>query len=240
MCKPRGRRRYVASRCWSDVAQLQVNGPPAGYGQPVRAPRYIAAWVPADDVADSPEAAVHLAASWVTEQARQLRTQPLLVLPEARTAKGGPEAIKRLAQQMKWTTPRARGGQAGSAVLAYVPDYKGMDLAAQRADGAALAVVAYPHPPLGGWAVERQALDLVTMEATPDDRPRELLEHLDHLDQCGNNDWTTAFDKGVVPRILASMLEVGPLDPGVILGAMLARGYSASALQHLAAFIDRV
>ena len=219
------------------------SGPPgvpeAVYGQLVRQADYSAAWVPADDAARDLDGAVRLAADWLTVQARELRATPLLILPEARTAKSGPKAIKQLAQQMEWTTPRTRGGRVGSAVLAYMPDFKGMDLAAQRASGGALAVVAYPQPPLEGWAVERQALNLVTSEPTPDTRAPELIDHLGQLDQCGNNGWTTSFDKRLAPRILAAMREQDVLDPDLVLGSMLARGHSASSLENLAAFIDR-
>jgi hypothetical protein len=209
------------------------------YGRIVGDRDYEAAWVPHDDADNEPELALQLAIGWFMARARDLGVQPLLVLPEARTVSHGPDQIRQLAKRCEWTTPRSKGGQVGSAVLAYAPDYKGMALAGQRATGAVLAVVPWPPLALNGWAVERRALDLVTGETTPDDRSDELIGFLDSLDRNGNNGWGSAYDKRDVPRILAAMREQDLLDPDVVLGCMLARGHDATSIETLAGFLRR-
>ena len=187
------------------------------------------------------ERSARLAAAWLLERSRELKAEPLVVLPHSHARTSGPGAIQWLAKRYPVITPRSRGSSdTGRSVLAYAVDYKGFQLAAQCAQGAALVVVEWPTDPLIGWAVESRALNLATGELTPDSRSEETINHLEHLHRSGYNGWTTSFDKQVVPPLLAVMREQGTLDRDLVCGYMLAHGQSAESIKNLAAMMARL
>ncbi len=202
---------------------------------------YTAAWVPDDDPNRSWDEAADLAVEWVLEQARSLELAPLLVTPTQSQWSAGADSIRWFAQTYTATTPRsARVGSSRSAVLLYVPDYGTFHHGVNQArDGAVVVVESVSHPLLG-WAVEVEALNLVTGERTADYREPELREQLDRLHWYGNNGWTRGFGRDQAIRILEEMRQQGHFDPQIVLGYMLAKGHHGKAVDRLAELIAKL
>lgn len=112
------------------------------YGRCMTMVTYVAAWVPDDDPERSWDEAAEWAVAWLLEQAHALRSRPLLVTPTQQQWQTGPDVIRRFAHTYEATTNRSRSAQFRQRpVLAYVPDYGDMNLAASYARNSALAVV---------------------------------------------------------------------------------------------------
>ncbi|MGW5768782.1 hypothetical protein ACWEVY_06500 [Streptomyces longwoodensis] len=202
---------------------------------------YTAAWVPDNDAERSWDEAAEMAAAWLLEQARALRSQPLLVTPTQQQWQAGPDVIRRIAHIYEATTNRSRGAQFRQRpVLAYVPDYGDMNLAASYARNSALAVVESQTTPLIGWAMEVQALDLTTGATTPDSRTPEQRHELDRIHGYGNNGWTRGFGADRSASILSGLLSQDGIDVDIVVGYMVARGHDARSVARLTKIIDNL
>lgn len=204
---------------------------------------YNAAWVPFEDPFSGWDAAAEPAVAWVLAEAERQGTEPLLVTTQKDTQRGGPEAIVSFARRYPATTPggegSVRGGRrrAPGPVLAFLPDYRAMELAVLYARGSSLAVVEFPTDRLTGWAIETGAVNLLTGQPTPDHRTERQREALDRIHAYGNNGWGGRAEGAV--RALQDLQRADPLDPDVIVGAMLARGHGWQSLRDLAALIEK-
>lgn len=142
-------------------------------------------------------------------------------------------------------TPSSAGvarttGEAAARCSPTPPAPDTFALARDRARDCALAVVEGFSTPLRGWAVDVGALDLLTFEPTPDERPQELLEELDRLAFYGNNSWGDTFGRDRARDILGRLDDAGLLDRDLVLGAMLARGASKRGYDQLIKFLDKL
>lgn len=202
---------------------------------------YTAAWVPDDDPERSWDEAAELAAAWLLEQARVTGGQPLLVTPTQQQWHSGPDVIRRLADACEATTSRGRGAQFRQRpVLAYVPDYGDMHLAASYARNSALAVVESRTAPLIGWAMEARAVDLTTGTVTADTRSTEQHHELERIHSYGNNGWTRGFGADRSASILSGLLGQDGVDADIIAGHMVARGHDGRSIARLTKIIERV
>ncbi len=117
-----------------------------------------------------------------------------------------------------------------------MPDYDTLTFAR----GTSLVVVESVATPLRGWAMEVEALNLLTDETTPDTRSEEQREQFERIHFYGNNGWTTGFGKDQANRVLAGLHQQGLLDADVVLGFMLARGHHGTAVERLATIIRKL
>lgn len=203
----------------------RVNVSAGRYGRAMTIVTYTAAWVPDDNPERSWDEAAEPAAAWLLEQARVLRgQQPLLVTPTQQQWQAGPDVIKRFARAYEATTSRGRGAQFRQRpVLAYVPNYGDMYLAASYARNSALAVVESHTAPLIGWAMEVQAVDLTTGAVTADSRSPEQRQELERIHGYGNNGWTRGFGADRSASILEELLRQDAIDTDIVVGHGRAR-----------------
>lgn len=202
---------------------------------------YTAAWVPDDDPERSWDEAAERAVSWLLEQAHALGGRPLLVTPTQQQWQAGPDVIRQFVQTHEATTSRSRSaGFRQRPVVAYVPDYGDMYLAASYARDSVLAVVESRTAPLIGWAMEVHAVDLATGAVTADTRSPHQRSELERIDGYGNNGWTRGFGADRSASILDGLLRQDGIDADIILGHMVARGHDGRSIAHLKKIIERV
>jgi hypothetical protein len=202
---------------------------------------YTAAWVPDDDPHRDWGDAAGPVVDWVLQEAKRQGAAPLLVTPTQSQWDCGVNVISWFAQNYPATTPRssrARVDGGRGPVLVYVPDYETMHLAATYARGSSLAVVETVSTPLVGWAMQAQAVNLLTREMTPDTRTESQQTVLDRVHFYGNNGWTKGFGRDQATRILRDALRQEDLNSDVILGYMVARGHHGKAVDRLAKILD--
>lgn len=203
--------------------------------------RYRAAWVPDDDPARPWDDAAALCVEWVVAESEAQGTEPLLVTPTQSQWSSGAESVVWMAQRYEATTPRSnRASFYKRPVLAYVPDFLVMEVAANYARDSSLAVVESLATPLLAWAMEVGAINLLTGAPTPDSRTETQREDLEHLSFIGNNGWGDVYGKRDAKLILRDMRDRSELDRDVVLGFMVARGHHHRAIGHLARLIDNV
>lgn len=203
--------------------------------------RYSASWVPDDDPERSWDEAADLAVDWLLQEASRRGAAPLLVTPTKSQWTSGADSIRWLAQNYEAATTRSsRPSRGQGPVLANVPDYDTFHFAADQARGASLAVVESVATPLRGWAMEVQALNLLTGEVTPDTRTKEQRELLGRIHWYGNNGWTTGFGRDQASRVLAELQRQGLLDADVVLGYMVAKGHHGKAVDRLEKMLLKV
>lgn len=178
---------------------------------------YTAAWVPDDNPERGWDEAAELAVAWLLEQSQTLNLQSVLVTPTKQQWQLGPAVIRRFAQTYEVTTSRARGAQFRQRpVLAYVPDYGDMELAASYANNSVLAVVESRTHPLLGWAMETQAVDLTTGSSTADTRSPQQCHELESIHDYGNNGWTKGFVADLSAAILSDLLRQNGINKDII------------------------
>jgi hypothetical protein len=200
---------------------------------------YAAAWVPYNDPGRPWDEAAELAIAWVLEQAEHLEQRPVLVTTSQDQWHLGPDTIRQFARTNDTAT--ARGSKvAGQSrpVLAYAPGYGDMYRAISYANGGALAVVESQSDPLIGWAMEVQAMDLLSGQATVDSRTGAQRADLESIHDYGNNGWTRGFGADRAAMVLRAQDDI--LETDVILGHMLARGHDELSLRRLAKIIEQV
>lgn len=129
------------------------------------APTCSAAWVPHRE--DRPRAhALELAVTWFEEQCAAAGSRGLLVTNHKMTMSVDPQLLT-LARRHQFATPRTRAGASwGVPVLAYGPDLATLQLAVERARGAALCVVEGVPAEVLGWASVTSAVDLTAGSST--------------------------------------------------------------------------
>ncbi|TDB91019.1 hypothetical protein E1264_03220 [Actinomadura sp. KC216] len=205
---------------------------------------YTAAWMPDDRPGRDNEVMAGLAAAWVAAEAREQQAVPLLVTAQL-SVQEGIETLSRFARDHAATTPRGemrtgRGANRGRGpVLGFLLNYKEFSWAARFARGSSLTLVEDRNYPLIGWAMETGALNLSTGEPTPDRRTEYQRQQLDHILSNGNNGWSRGTGADRTLQILHDLHCEEPMSADVILGTMLARGKSGSALTDLAKLIKR-
>ncbi|MEU0075071.1 hypothetical protein ABZ027_36890 [Streptomyces sp. NPDC006332] len=201
---------------------------------------YPAAWVPdqASEAAD-PDQAAQLAVDWVLKEAQRLQTEPLLITASKDVWTLGLAPITWFASNYPATTPRARNPRGGRGpVLAYLPNYKLMYMAANCAQGSSLVAVEHRMDPLNGWAMEVGARNLLTGETTPDTRTESVHAGLEFIHANGNNGWAKGFGQDRARDALRDLQSQGRLDRDTILGYMAAKGHSGESVYQLAKIID--
>jgi hypothetical protein len=201
---------------------------------------YVAAWVPERQDMDWDDA-VAIAADWIERRCVEEGVRRALLLTHTKDHLGqGP--LGTFAARHDWTTPQSRHRvrlERGRPVLAYVPDAKLLDIAADYARGSSLcAVEGFAHP-LTGWARAAGATDLLT-RSTAEPVDEAMAKALDGVHFYGNNGWTRGFGADQALRKLEAMRDAGQLDRETILGDMLARGHGHKAVKRLGLLIDKV
>jgi hypothetical protein len=146
-----------------------------------------------------------------------------------------------LIQNADQVTRRTRHGSHGSGqrrgrvVLALFATPHVMEIASAAAEpDGALCVIEGTINELPGWAQDMVALDLLTGQATVDERSEQLMADLATLAFVGNNGWEDDYGKRDARRILQAIKQRGELAPGVVLGSMMARGAYGDAVDQLA------
>ena len=201
---------------------------------------YVAAWVPENDPRSWDDAAKP-AVEWVLQEAERQKRKPLLVTATQHQWDAGTRSITWFAQKFAATTPRSKQlSSFHGPVLAFVPDYETMNLAAHYAKGSSLAVVESDPHPLVGWAMEVKALNLLTGEVTPDPRTEDQRNELDRIHFYGNNGWASGFGRDQATRVLRDLLKSGDIKSEIVLGYMLAKGHSHKSIDGLAVLIKRL
>ncbi|MET9829438.1 hypothetical protein ABZ078_09025 [Streptomyces sp. NPDC006385] len=200
---------------------------------------YTAAWVPDDDPERSWDEAAELAVDWVLQEAQRQGAKPLLVTPTQQQWTSGPNRITWFARTYSAVTPRSsRPARDRGPVLAYVPDYELMHLAAGYARGSSLAVVESAMHPLVGWAMAAGAVNLLTGKTTADTLSEAQRTALDRVHFYGNNGWTRGFGRDQATRILRDLSGRETAARDIILGYMVAKGHNGKAVDRLAKIID--
>jgi hypothetical protein len=143
--------------------------------------------------------------------------------------------LVRFAQRHAHTTPQSRSRPQGvGPVLAYVPYAKSLELANRLARRSSLCIVESVGFPVGGWAAQVGAFDLIRKTATSPEPNAEVAEAMDNLRFYGNNGWGDEFGRRQARRVLSDLRARGLLEPDVVVSAMLARGCSDKAADRLA------
>ncbi|MEV6986508.1 hypothetical protein AB0M95_35340 [Sphaerisporangium sp. NPDC051017] len=202
---------------------------------------YTAAWVPDDDPHRDWEDAAKAAVAWTLEQAAPEGATPLLVTPHQNQWNAGVDSITWFANTYPATTPRSSGRRAGvgqGPVLVYVPDFDTLHMAASYARSYCLAVVETASTPLIGWAMETEAINLLTGEVTPDIRSDSQREVIERVHFYGNNGWTRGFGRDQTKRILRETYGRDGLTRDIVLGAMAAKDHNGKALNRLGELLD--
>lgn len=203
---------------------------------------YRAAWVPDDPQRPWDEAAV-LAVDWVEREAAEQQAAAVLVTNALRSGLSVP-SLARFVARHQHTTPqadRSRVSPGTGPVLAYVPDAKALEFAAELARGSSLCVVEGSLTPLAGWAAEVGAIDLTgTLGPTEqlDPRVRDVLDSVHFFG--GNNGWSGQHERDHARRHLVGLRDQGLLDPDVVHGFMLARGVSARGADRVREVAQRL
>ncbi|MFJ1827375.1 hypothetical protein [Streptomyces sp. NPDC088178] len=201
-----------------------------------------AAWVPDDDPECGWDVAAALAVKWVEAECRRDGSTGVLVL-NAFGADQTVDALRAFASRHICTTPRAgrnRVGRGIGPVLAYVPDARSLDFAMQLAHGSSIAVVESSHFPLGGWALELQAVNLWEPDRPVEDVDARTREAIDRLHFYANNGFGDQFGKKRATSIVRGLRDADLLDRGALIGALAARGVSDRAMKNLGQIIDRL
>lgn len=204
--------------------------------------KQIRAWVP-DDVSTRPwEDAVGVAIDWVTKQARELASEPLLISNTLQNGRGIPrlDAFAERYGRAAPTAPRSYG--VNRSVLAFVPSESTLAFAQEHAQRAALCVVETASTPLVDWAAEVGAEDLTrpghTVQPTLDRRVREALDYA-----CGfggNNGWAGEHEKKVARQALGDFAGSGLLDRDAIVGYVLAKGVPEHGLKNIRKLVEQL
>jgi hypothetical protein len=188
---------------------------------------YHAAWVPQVDDEDW-DVAADLGVDWVLQQA-DAGLNPVVVTA-SRHLPGGP--IEWAARRFHHVTPRARFSAAQPsrprAVLAYTPDARCFDVAADLAHGGALCVVEGLLLPLSAWAARLGAEDLHEEPVVLPELDPRLVDWLQSLAfYCGRNYVGGPTELRQVRRTLDELQRAGLLDPDIIRGVLMAEGMTA-------------
>jgi hypothetical protein len=171
---------------------------------------YAAAWVPwVDGDMDTP---IGQAVEWVEARCAEAGQRGLLVVERKGHLEMFHDDVQEFAARHALTSPRGALGRPSSEagpVLVYYPDYRLLDLAMDRARGAALCVLAYADQPLAGWAAATGAVNLATGEAVPplDDGVVQLFRS---LRLSGNNGWTDDYATRMARHFLAELQTAVP------------------------------
>lgn len=177
--------------------------------------------------------------SWVEAQAAEQGRAAVLVT----NAFGGQTLDSPLARYVRGRThftPRSsRPGFRGVPVLSWVPTREALDFAAGLARGSSLCVVESVAEPVGGWAAEAGATNLLTSAATPP-LPPALAEQLDRLAFYGNNAYGDPFGKQMAQRVLEDLARDGLLDRDTVVGALAARHVSPRGQRQVERMVDRM
>ncbi|MDH2444107.1 hypothetical protein QDR37_09130 [Amnibacterium sp. CER49] len=144
-------------------------------------------------------------------------------------------ALRRFAQRATVITNRTSAGALqGSDVLAFVPDWKLLELAVRSARSGSLVAVEDPGSVLRGWAQAVGAVNLGTGGPTPDPATDQVREAIEHIAFAGNNGWgRKAFGRTSTQHVLRQLAEAGWTDGARIVGGVFALGKSASSLGDL-------
>jgi hypothetical protein len=205
----------------------------------VHNPDYRAAWVP-DTLDLSWDDAADLAVAWVRNECAEQGSPGLVLYQTLHDLDSCPSSLVRFTQQNRRATLRSRvRGFHSGPVLAYLPSYRGVEIAANYARGSSLCVIEGSLDPLLGWAMEVQALDLTTGETTPDTRSAEMRESLAHLVVSGNNAWADSYGKRMAQHILRDLRDRGELDRDLLVGHVVAHHASDRAMKILDRLIQR-
>lgn len=196
---------------------------------------YRAAWVPDDDPARPWEDAAAMASQWIHEQARELRSEPLLLTYSFQNGEG----IRAFAG-LQHATTRSRAsvtGPAGRPVLAYVPEERVMTDAHLYTRRAALCAVETVSFPLHGWARAAGAINLLSGQVLPalDSAVKPLLEHLQFI---GNNGWGDQYGKRDATRLLPEIRQ--HVDRSEVLGYVIAHGAHDGGIRNLQKIMDKL
>lgn len=178
------------------------------------------------------DAAAEFAGVWLRRQASTHGELPGAVTPTIQDY-GIPDV-----DRLGWMTSRRSGrrrvpdGRLG--VLAYVPDWEDLEFATRLARGGSLVVVEGFGTKVEGWARWHEAIDLTTGQQS-EALPGDLVDLVEQLRFYGNNGFTRGFGRD---QALRHMRSVEPVDPELILGALLAAGQAASGVKRLAGLIE--
>lgn len=194
-----------------------------------------AAWMPYSVV--DYEEAVRPAVGWLT---RRTGRPKVVALHEMRAATYTP-SLTQYARVAEKITPRSRGRSAqGNDVLAYVPDWKLLELAVSRASGGSIAVVEEFDVVMRGWAQAVGALNLGTGLTTPDLATDDVREAVERIHFYGNNGWGKYY--ATARRMTASTLRelsaAGWTDGSRIIGGVFALGKSPALLEELGSLVE--
>jgi len=160
------------------------------------------AWVPDDDPNREWNTAAGLAAEWVHARCLEEKAAGLLVANTMRSL--GVPALTAFERQHTRTSRRADRVDGRGPVLSYTPHAEDLGFAMDQARGSSMAVVETAGFPLGGWAAQLGALNLITGATTPS-LPEHVIEAVDRLAFHGNNCFTDDFGKRTAQTILADL-----------------------------------
>jgi len=196
------------------------------------------AWAPDEEERDWSVAA-GLAAAWVDQRCAAEGAAGVLVT-NSLDHLGVPEldAFERRHTRTSRRASRDRVGRGAGPVLSYVPGIDELAFAMRLARGSSLAVVETPSFPLGGWAAQLGALDLVTGEKTPS-LPDAINDAVEKLKFVGNNGFGDQYGKRRATALVADLAGRGLLDGDLLVGAVLAAGVSENGAKNLAKLIEK-
>ena len=196
------------------------------------------AWITYQDYLESPDEAARLAVDRVLDAARRSHAEPGVVATDLDPLRLGPPALAAFAKTYPRSTPSGRSLPSGPRpVLTWAPSYQTVTIAAEAAGGSLLVAVEGAAPPLIGWAMHTQAVNLVTAQVTADTRSPALLADLERLKWVGHHGWTDEVGKAEATALLQSLADRGELDRDLVLGTLLAMGVGHRNLARLDALV---
>lgn len=204
--------------------------------------RIAAAWIPERSDMDWENGSM-LAADWTQARCDEEELPGLLLVHAQSNNPHERGALGRFAARNSITAVNSQSDYSTreGPVLAYCPSPKDLALAMDLAVDSALCVIEGTIIEWTGWAIEMQAVDLLTGEVTPDPRTDDQRQDFQQLDLYANNAFGDYASKGPVPRMLQRLMAgSGGLSPEIIYGMAVARGADERGVKNLKKYVDRL
>lgn len=199
------------------------------------------------DPAAPADQAMSDAIGWFAQQVQALGGQPLLYLPQRRSAENDPQ-LSRLARAVKaetWTTLRSAGWQGGPVFAAW-PDDKHLASVADHRGTTALVVLSWNAKDVAGWAAAARPRMLSVGASAPpaavlgDPVVEQGLISLTRMVNHSNN-LAGALDRRDAVSVLLTLHDAGHrLEPEPIYAWALAHGWPASGALRLREFVEKI
>jgi hypothetical protein len=180
-----------------------------------------AAWVPWTNDQEWIRRRDEIAVDWLRYRARIERSEPVLQVPSgANRYRTGSGPVAELAGTGRVATYKSSLGPGPRLVM--LAGIRLLATAVDAADGHGVVATEGLIFPLDGWAMATGAINLATMEVTPDERTAEQIKLLEDLHYHLYNGWAhKEVGRQATKRILPQLADSG-MTYSVFVGSIIA------------------